>query len=65
MKKYGIVTKARKMEDDFYFPLLTSTITVYEEFMEPTATGLLDKDGREIVSFYSKEPIGFIHHPEE
>lgn len=62
---YCKAPKAVKMDDDGwpYFPI-PGTITVHEEVYEPTETGLLDAEGDAIVSYFVKDPIGFVWHEE-
>ena len=60
-----VYAKKSQIKADFWldFPI-PSTITVFEDVYEPMETGILDPDGEPIVSYYVKEPIGFIHWEE-
>lgn len=53
------VTRARRVraDSDWYEPPLITNIEVMEG--EPVWTGLLDKDGNDIMRM--NDPIGFIH----
>jgi hypothetical protein len=43
-------------------PTRGDTITIHETQREPVKTGLLDKDGREIMRAPEEQPVGFVHH---
>lgn len=42
-------------------PTYGATITVHDIEREPVKTGLLDKDGREIMRAPDARPVGFVH----
>lgn len=61
MRKYIRTPKKLGSDDfDYWGPPLLENITVFEHEQRPVFTGLLDKQGYELVAVEKKRPIGFI-----